>query len=143
MAPSGSLGRRRSRTTIFTWLEGATCASSARRIRCTLSHSPSRHSSHSARTTACTCSGAKDAAASRALSAPTPRSTAGAVPARAPTRTDSPHPPCTKFDPTWCTGEVMGREVGGENGHPHPRRVDGALWRRRSQGIYRRTGSEF
>ena len=61
---------------------------------------------------ACTCSGAKDAATSRALSATTPRPTDGALAARAPTRTDSLHPPCTKSDPTWCTGEVV-MEAGG------------------------------
>ena len=44
--------------------------------------------------------GANDAATSRAT---TPRPTDGAL--GDPTRTDSPHPPCTKSDPTWCTGE--------------------------------------
>ena len=112
MAPSCTLGRMRSRTTTLTWLEGAACASSARRSRCTLYHSRARHNAHCARTTACTCSGAKDAATSRALSATTPRPTDGALAARAPTRADSRHPPCTKSDPNWCTGEVV-MEAGG------------------------------
>ena len=47
-----------------------------------------------------------------------------------------PHPPCTKSDPTWGA-EVWG-EVGGENGRPPPHRLDGALWRRRSQGSHGR-----
>ena len=56
----------------------------------------------------------------------------------------SPHPPCTKSDPTWgAEGWRWGGEVGGENGRPPPHRVGGALWRRRSQGIHGRTGSEF
>ena len=111
MAPLSTLGRMRSRTTTLTWLEGAACASSA---RCTLYHSPARHNAHSARTTARTCSGAKDAATSRALSATTPRSTAGVLAARALTRTDSLHPPCTQSDPAWCTGggDGSGRWVG-------------------------------
>ena len=46
-----------------------------------------------------------------------------------------PHPPCTKSDPTWGAGGWRwGGEVGGENGRPPPRRVDGALWRHQSQG---------
>ena len=46
-----------------------------------------------------------------------------------------PHTPCTKSDPTWGAGGWRwGGEVGGENGRPLPRRVDGALWRRQSQG---------
>ena len=125
---SGTLVRLRSRTTTQTLLEGAACASSARRALCALFLSPVRHSAHSARTTACTCSGAKDAAASRALIATTPRPTIGAAAARTLTRNDTANgcPPCTKSDSAWFFGEVVvEREVGGETGHPHLP-VDGA-----------------
>ena len=45
-----------------------------------------------------------------------------------------PHTPYTKSDPTWgAEGWRWGVEVGGENGRPPPHRVDGALWRRRTQ----------
>ena len=47
-----------------------------------------------------------------------------------------PHRPYTKSDPTWgAEGLRWGGEVGGEKGPPL-HRVDGALWRRRSQGIH-------
>ena len=48
----------------------------------------------------------------------------------------SPHPPCTKSDPTWCIGGVVmgaGRWVGRMGTHI-PSRVDGALSRCRSLG---------
>ena len=44
------------------------------------------------------------------------------------------HPAPSPIPPGCAGGVVMGREVGGENGHPHPHRVDGALSRCRSQG---------
>ena len=45
----------------------------------------------------------------------------------------SPHLPCTKSDPTWCTGCGDGSgEVGGENGHPLPQQSGWCFVRRRS-----------